>query len=418
MLGLIFFGILIYIIALIVKYNKLKANAFSKEEVRKAAQEQAKKIKYKEPVISCDYCGCAVDTRKNKVCPHCGAPYDKDDEWSARFNVSEQFIEKSTEKVISQRERKAEIESKKVLKKLKKTIFILVGTLTGILVLGLAISIADTHSRYRKNEELNDKPYYEFVPADYAACGDGVIYDDGKVKVTVNGFYYTEDGSEIVKVGLLVENTLDKAIKLSLSCNSINGIATSNDYIYMYDSFKKKSTTQIYEDMYYITDSLITEMVFNDIAVRSEDYNYRKIMSQPVTISTSADTKRLSNPTDEEINASTLVYSNEQADIYAYTKEDDKDGFYLYIKNKSESGLYLEKVDLNIDGEITSSYGLYKDYLPSNYLYVSRLIHSDDSTIEDLTGKKVFFTLSVSCKENPSYDFSTEYLDISDLFKQ
>ena len=49
---------------------------------------------------------------------------------------------------------------------------------------------------------------------------------------------------------------------------------------------------------------------------------------------------------------------------YAYTKEDDKDGFYLYIKNKSESGLYLEKVDLNIDGEITSSYGLYKDYLP------------------------------------------------------
>lgn len=43
MLGLIFFGILIYIIALIVKYNKLKANAFSKEEVRKAAQEQAKK---------------------------------------------------------------------------------------------------------------------------------------------------------------------------------------------------------------------------------------------------------------------------------------------------------------------------------------------------------------------------------------
>lgn len=62
-----------------------------------------------------------------------------------------------------------------------------------------------------------------------------------QIKVTVNGFYYTEDGSEIVKVGLLVENTFDKAIKLSLSCNSINGIATSNDYIYMYDSFKKKA---------------------------------------------------------------------------------------------------------------------------------------------------------------------------------
>lgn len=44
--------------------------------------------------------------------------------------------------------------------------------------------------------------------------------------------------------------------------------------------------------------------------------------------------------------------------------------------------------------------------------------HSRYRKNEELTGKKVFFTLSITSKENPSYDFSTEYLDISDLFKQ
>ena len=83
-----------------IQYQKVKANAFSKEEVKRAANEQARRIKYKDPIISCDYCGSKVDTSKFKTCPHCGGAYDQDVEWLNRFNVKDSFIESSTQNII------------------------------------------------------------------------------------------------------------------------------------------------------------------------------------------------------------------------------------------------------------------------------------------------------------------------------
>ena len=71
-------GLLIYLFYLIFRYFQVKANAFSKDEVIKAAGKQAKKLEYVDSEITCDFCGCKIDTRKYKVCPHCGGPYDKD----------------------------------------------------------------------------------------------------------------------------------------------------------------------------------------------------------------------------------------------------------------------------------------------------------------------------------------------------
>ena len=49
----IFIILIIILIAEIFRYNRIKANAFSEEEVTRAAEEQARKIKYKDPVITC-----------------------------------------------------------------------------------------------------------------------------------------------------------------------------------------------------------------------------------------------------------------------------------------------------------------------------------------------------------------------------
>ncbi len=74
------FGMLAICIAVIivfgVKYLKVLNDVYGRDEIRKAAEEEAKNIRLRDPVITCDYCGCKVDTREYKVCPHCGGAYN------------------------------------------------------------------------------------------------------------------------------------------------------------------------------------------------------------------------------------------------------------------------------------------------------------------------------------------------------
>ena len=66
--------ILIVIIALIIKYIYVQAHILSSKEFRKTAEKKASKIKINTADITCDYCGCLINTKEHKVCPNCGAP--------------------------------------------------------------------------------------------------------------------------------------------------------------------------------------------------------------------------------------------------------------------------------------------------------------------------------------------------------
>lgn len=64
----------------IVQYVKVKNQLLGEKEVRDAAKKEVSKLRYKDPIISCDYCGSKIDTRKHRVCPGCGASYYRDEE--------------------------------------------------------------------------------------------------------------------------------------------------------------------------------------------------------------------------------------------------------------------------------------------------------------------------------------------------
>ena len=98
---LVFLILIIFLFVEIFRYIKVKANAFSRTEVKRAAQEQVQKIRYKDPVISCDYCGSKIDTRKHRVCPGCGASYYRDEEWTSRHEVSEGRMDKISGKMMT-----------------------------------------------------------------------------------------------------------------------------------------------------------------------------------------------------------------------------------------------------------------------------------------------------------------------------
>ena len=415
---LVFLILIIFLFVEIFRYIKVKANAFSRTEVKRAAQEQVQKIRYKDPVISCDYCGGKVDTTKFRACPQCGAPYDNDEEWKDRHNVvSDNFIDKSTDEVISAREQKAQEESKRILKNIKKTIAILAVML--IIMFILAISVTSYKSSpyggsYRKTEGLKDGTYYKYSEVDYTVDGDGVIYDYDDVKISVTGFYkkeydYVQDKGAVA-VEFVVENNRDEDIKLNLSCNSYNGISSNSTYIFIYDTFKKNSKSVFYEEIREVPDYKLSEVVFDEIKVRNTDYSYEKIPYEPAFIRTNAVMKS----GEVDLEECKLVYSNDKVEVYAKPVVLTHDAYRLFVKNISDKNYYIENKEIKIDNMLVDSTGLYKCFVPAWYtLRVNYFYAYGGDEYKDLTGKNVSFNLEFNCTEEPSASFQTGYIDVS-----
>lgn len=425
---ILFIALVVLIIGLfaeIFRYNKVKANAFSKEEVKKAAAEQAQKIRYRDPIVSCDYCGAKVDTSVQKVCPHCGAPYDKDEEWTSRFEVQDSFINKSTQEIIAQREEKAKIKGDEILKRIKTRIKILVFFNIAMVALVILAIVVDNHDDIRGNDELNENSFDHYIQADYTVDGDGVLIDENGIKVTVEGFYVEEDaenelknyGSTSIKVAIKVENSTKENLKVLMDCSSINGVSKEANYIYTYDYFKKKSVTDIYEKLHFVPYTDVSEMIFNRIEVRDSDYNVVAISNGPVTITTTADMPE--NIVD--IDTAEQIFTNEKVDIYAkYVVESEEyvsdNGYVFYIVNKTNDTYSFERSDFKLNGaKDINAYGANKATIPGGYTYVSSTVYSNDDDYNELGNNALTVSFSFFTEEHPENNFSTGYIDVSEL---
>lgn len=417
-----FLILIVFLFVEIFRYIKVKANAFSRKEVKRAAQEQAQRITYRDPIISCDYCGGKIDTTKFTACPQCGAPFDNDEEWKARHNVvSENFIDKSTDEVISLREQKALEESKRILKNIKRTLWVLGAMILIVIIIGISTSSKSSiGGAYRSSEKLKDGSYYKYSKLDYEVDGDGVIYDYDDVKISVTGFYkkeydYVQDRGAVA-VEFVVENNRDEDIKLNLSCNSYNGISSNSTYIFIYDTFKKNSKSVFYEEIREVPDYKLSEVVFDEIKVRNTDYSYEKIPYEPAFVRTNAVMKS----GEVDLEECKLVYSNDKVEVYAKPVVLTHDAYRLFVKNISDKNFYIENKDIKIDNMLVDSTGLYKCFVPAWYtLRVNYFYAYGGDEYKDLTGKNVSFNLEFNCTEEPSASFQTGYIDISkSLFEE
>ncbi len=63
-----------------------EATARSKKRESGGSEKEQKKQEFTGTgdtscIITCDYCGCRVDTSKYNTCPHCGGPYWDNEQW-------------------------------------------------------------------------------------------------------------------------------------------------------------------------------------------------------------------------------------------------------------------------------------------------------------------------------------------------
>ncbi len=420
---ILFFPILLLWIAEeLFRYFKIKANAFSESEVRAAARAQAWKLRIKDPEISCDYCGGKIDTSKYKVCPQCGAPYDDNKEWLAKFNVKEEFVNEGTDSLLELREAKAREESLKVLRIIRKKIVVLT-TIFFLLVGSIwAISVKENMDRLRVDEEVNEKSYEHFTEAPYKVDGDGVIFDGNMAKVTVAGFYQEkdsveEDGDGVltkkVKMEFIVENKSDQNIRLRIHCDSINGFSDDYAYIDSFGCYRKNKTVKVYEKIYKCPGEEISEMIFDSIDVVADDLETRESIDKPVIIRTTSSMEKaaLSVSNDE------LIYSNEKMELYTKPYDDGyAKGYKIYAVNKCDKSFSVKAEAKSSDDGESDTYVFDRVFLPSKYILRAdyRLRNDDDENESKAADdKKIQINFTFTCDEDPSCNFATGYVEFN-----
>ncbi len=417
---IVYIGLWIATFAEIFRYYKVKANAFSEKEVREAAREQVGKLKAMDPVITCDYCGYKIDTRKDSTCPNCGGAYDNDPEWKSRYDVKKSFIDDATQKVIEKREKKAERESKKILESIgtKIKFFAVIHILFMFLIVGVGIYVSVP--KYQKDMELNDSEYVFYEPADYRINGDGVIYDEDGLKIRISNIYHIpgrsleSDGIESgrAKIGLVIENNSGENVRIRVSCRAINGISSSYGYFTMLSNFKKNRTVNVYGEIYRLPGTEISEMVIDEIEIYSLDNELMKEIPDPVIITTTAEVAR----PEYDLSDYHLIYTNDDVDIYScLSKEQYKEGYRFFVENRSDRAYETGIDSMTIDGKQVPAYGVYRSYIPAGYALISGETYSYDDVydIETIGGKNVKVNISFSCPEDPTFDFSTGYIELN-----
>lgn len=285
--------------------------------------------------------------------------------------------------------------------------------IVSIIVLFIVLFFISLHSRqtdYTKDEPLNPDSYYHYKEQNYKVQGDGVIFDEQGLKITVTGFYAEEDSytEEVfkepfsrVRIGYRVDNYSGKNLTVSFRYVAINGIA-SNRFSIFYGHFKNNSSVTFYENMYDVRNGVIKEMILDNFKFSDrEDYRYES--SAKVKILTDSDYE-YSDPVIEE----PLLY--DQNDIKVYFKEaETPDSFLLYIMNNSDYDYHINSSKLII-GEETDDTPVYRQSIPSHHTFLSgdiRIFPKKGGTLEDCK-----LSLSFSSFEDPSKDFSTGYLTL------
>lgn len=417
----IFIILIIILIAEIFRYNRIKANAFSEAEVTRAAEEQARKIKYKDPIITCRYCGATIDTGTDKVCRQCGGPYDDNPEWTERHEIKDSFIEEGTAAVIAKREKKAQGETERIMKRIRKEIMAICLIMLFMIIMAAFGYYLYDHHRYQGNEDVNTDQYRNFVPADYQIQGDGVIYDKGGVRITVTGIYVSEcadsgvyeDELRCTKVGFHVENRHGKNVSIAMKCSGVNGILKQRSDIYTYDYFRKHADVTFYEELPRSPKDPVSEMIFDYIEVNTIDYDYCGRIDKPVYLHTTVDRKDTVDFSDKK-----KIYSDHGIDIYAaFLREKYMFGYKLYIVNNSDIDFSLNNLELRIDGTPVNIEKLQNAALPKGYTFETDRIRSYQQELPDMIGKNSQISVSFVDNETHLRDFSTGFMDVSELSK-
>lgn len=431
----------IAIIVLVIRYVHVNARSLSEAQFEAEARKQARKLRYQDPVITCDFCGAKIDTSKEKVCPNCGAPYGKDSEWVSRYQPDMAWADESSEAAYRKKVRQARSGMRWTLAGLRIAIGIAVFFLVLVITAAVSDYVRYDLRDYAEDEALNAHSYDHYVQVDYQVDEeDRVLLEEAGIRVSIPGFYAQQtayaqeqpdlnrliDSSETeadlqqyvrqVRMGIQIENTAGEDRILYLDLGAVNGVAEDRGLVYG-QKFRKGKTVTLYPNLYGVRGGVVKDLVFGEISVRDAKRNllwesdgYRKV-------STDAE---VSFPEPALPAAANLIFDERGIRIYAAKYADtyqDESRRELWIFNDSGRDYSVSSSDITVDGSAKEMYlpNLYGSPLPDRTVLISSGMYlsfrDEDPAAYDQ--KSIVCSFTFTGVDDPSATFSTPFLRIN-----
>ncbi len=408
----------IIIIALIVRYLYVQAHILSSKEFRKTAERQSLKIRAKDPKITCNYCGCIINTAKEKRCPNCGAVYGDDEEIKQRFDVDEAAVEKKAAAAADDAVARAHEKALESLRYIKIAIIALVCVFI-VTCIYAAFSIRKSPSptfahHYQEDEELQDSSYTEYVLLDSPEL---VIFDKDGVTLKLMNVYADsrngehESGSRKFRIAFSLVNTRNEDIRFSLKCEGVNGRSNSRDMFYISNAMRKGADVHFYENIYGEWIDSVDEIVIGTRSLMGETSGtiYESEEMEVFDL-----TGKDYTPITADADMGSVIFENDNIRIRSLAKEKTDRGYDVWIENLSDHNYYIKTSDFKVDGAVPgSSYVLYDSGLPAGYtLHHDSVMCLGDTFANRSADAVVELSFSFSDPEDPSNDFSTGYITL------
>ncbi|WP_027438530.1 hypothetical protein [Lachnospira multipara] len=392
-------------------------------------EKKFKNKKFVSPILTCDYCGSLVNTAKESKCPNCGASYEFDEEWIHRYENEYNYVDDTANKGVHKFDTYGSANNQKTNGSGPKRLAIITFVLFGIFaLLGIFAKYFPRmdNNKFNEDSKLNEASYENYELVDYQIEGDGVLIDSDDIKLTIKNIYkdsrsYTN--GNLFKVEFEVVNNSDKDVKVVAKSTCINDYSDDSFFIYFNENVRKNKTVTFYERVYDVSKSEIKNMIFSNIYVDDMDSNSIYESDKAIEISTTSTIN-----TDYDFTGKALIYSNEYVDIYStYNKAEDNnkyinyddDGFKFLIHNKTDYDFEVNDNDLKINNKtLSSTYGLYDEFLPRNTVFETGGVYSYDEEFTDIKNKDIYFSFKFDCLNDPSKSFQTEYLNLHELYWQ
>ncbi len=406
--------LLIVIIVLVIKYLYVQANILSSKEFRRTAERKSVKMQIKSPEITCDYCGCIINTATEKRCPNCGAAYGHDKELKNRYSVDEAAVEKMADDAANDAIFRAHKKGRETLHHIRIAIIALVSVFVLMVVYSIFFdgSIFFSSRVYRGNEKLKDNNYSDYTLID---SPEVTILDQDGVTLRLMSIYANTENGKYDKstykyrVGFSLTNKRKKPICLSLKCVGINGRCDSLDYIYIYSYFKRDADVLFYENVYGEWFDSIDEIVIGECLLRDDNGDiYKKSTMEAFELNDEGYTV-----ITEDKDMGSVIFENDKVRIRSLEKVENNRGYDLWIENNSGNDYYVNTTDIRIDDEVSDSYILFDAGLPAGYTLHHNSVYGMGDDFENRADDAVVeVSFSFSDPEDPKNDFSTGYVNL------